>query len=217
MQTPPDLIIFDCDGVLVDSEPATNQLLAENLTAHGLPLTREEAINLFVGGTMKSVMQRARELGATLPDTWLNDIYEAMFVRLAAGLPRIPHLDPLFAAIDRVGIKTCIASNGPMRKMRITLPDAGLMDRFEGRIFSAHDVGVAKPDPGLFLHAAESINSAPENCVVIEDSASGAKAAKAAGMRCYGYVADTPAEKLIAHDAIPFANMADLPGLLGIA
>lgn len=212
----PKLIIFDCDGVLVDSEPATNELLAQRLTACGLPMTRDEAVSMFVGGTIKSVAEKARSMGADLPDDWVTQTYEAMFDRMAKGLPDIPHLDQVFAALDKAGIQTCIASNGPMRKMNITLPNAGLMERFEGRIFSAHDVGIAKPDPGLFLHAAKTLGATPDTSVVIEDSASGAKAAAAAGMRCFGYTADTPAEKLTAHGAIPFASMVDLPGLLGL-
>jgi len=216
MTQKPDLIIFDCDGVLIDSEPATNALIAERLTACGLPMTGKEAVKMFVGGTIKSVAEKARSMGAELPDDWVEATYEAMFARMAEGLPAIPNLDLVFAAIDSAGIQTCIASNGPMRKMEITLPNAGLMERFKGRIFSAHDVGIAKPDPGLFLHAAKTLGVSPERCLVIEDSASGAKAAAAAGMRCFGYIADTPAEKLTAHGATPFADMAELPGLLGL-
>ena len=211
-----DLVIFDCDGVLVDSEPATNDLLAQRLTAAGLPMTRDEAVNMFVGGTIKGVAETARSMGADLAENWVEETYEAMFARLEEGLPAIPHLDQLFAAIDRADVQACIASNGPMRKMKITLPNAGLWERFEGRIFSAHDVGIAKPDPGLFLHAARALGATAKNTVVIEDSASGAKAAAAAGMRCFGYIADTPAAKLTAHGAVPFDSMADLPGLLGL-
>ena len=213
---PPELIIFDCDGVLVDSEPATNDVLADNLTSYGLPMTPGEVARLFVGGTMKSVMERARSMGADLPQGWLEEIYESVFARLAEGLPPIPHLDALFAAIDCAATKTCIASNGPLRKMEITLPAAGLMERFQGRIFSAHDVGIAKPAPGLFEYACAAMGSTPEGCVVIEDSSNGAKAAFAAGMRCFGYTADTPPQELTQHKAIPFSSMADLPGLLGL-
>jgi len=212
----PDLIIFDCDGVLVDSEPTTNTIIAERLTACGLPMTPADAVQMFVGGTIKSVAERARGMGADLPNDWVEATYEAMIARLSEGLPAIPNLDQLFAAIDNAGVQTCIASNGPMRKMEITLPNAGLMDRFEGRIFSAHDVGIAKPDPGLFLHAARTLGVAPIQCVVIEDSASGARAAAAAGMKCFGYIADTAPEKLTEHGAILFGDMAELPSLLGL-
>lgn len=216
MTQKPKLIIFDCDGVLVDSEPATNELIAQRLTEGGLPMTTRDAMTMFVGGTIKGVAERAREMGAALADNWVEETYEAMFERLSQGLPPIPHLSAVFEAIDASGVEACVASNGPMRKMRITLPNAGLMERFEGRIFSAHDVGIAKPDPGLFLHAAKTLGFAPEDCAVIEDSASGAKAAKAAGMRCFGYTDATEPEKLTAHGAVPFASMADLPRLLGL-
>ncbi|MEM7213231.1 MAG: HAD family hydrolase [Pseudomonadota bacterium] len=210
------LVIFDCDGVLVDSEPITNRLMAEELTRHGLPTTQEESIERFVGGTIQSVYERACEMGATLPDDWVSSFYSKMIDVLRAEVTIIPGIGDVLDALDQAAVQYCVASNGPIAKMDATLKVTGLWDRVEGRIYSAHDVGIAKPDPGLFLHAARDMGWPPEQCVVIEDSASGVRAAQAAKMRCFGFTADTPEHKLIAHDALPFRDMAALPGLLGV-
>ena len=211
----PALVIFDCDGVLVDSEPITNRALAENLTAHGLPMTTEDSMNAFVGGTMKSVFSEARRMGAALPDDWVDGFYDIMCKALEDQVEIIPGVTAALDGLDRAGIPYCVASNGPMRKMEVTLGRTGLWERMVGRIFSAHDVGIAKPDPGLFLHAAARMGTTPQTSVVIEDSGSGARAARAAGMRCWGYVRDTAPGKLTAHGAEPFDDMAALPALLG--
>jgi HAD superfamily hydrolase (TIGR01509 family) len=210
------LIIFDCDGVLVDSEPITNRLMAEEMTRHGLPMTTEQAIELFVGGTIRKVFEIGRERGATLPDGWVEGFYEKMIDALADEVEAVPGIHGVLDALDGAGLPYCVGSNGPMRKMEVTLARTGLWERLEGRIYSAHDVGIAKPEPGLFLHAANTHGIAPEHCIVIEDSVSGVRAATAAGMRCLGYTADTPAAKLTAHGAEPFDDMALLPALIDL-
>ena len=214
--TRPALIIFDCDGVLVNSEPITNRLLAEDLTCAGLPVTPEEAIDLFAGGTIASVHVRAREMGADLADDWVEGFYPRMIGELAADVEIIPGVAAVIDRVDVAGIPTCVASNGPMLKMEVTLGVTGLWERFAGRIYSAHDVGIAKPDPGLFLHAARAMGADPAETVVIEDSVSGVKAAHSAGMRCLGFTRDTPTARLTAHGAVPFTDMADVPALLGL-
>ena len=211
------LVIFDCDGVLVDSEPITNRILAEDMTRHGLPLSTEGAIDLFVGGTIKSAYDRACMLGAALPDDWVEDFYDRMIEALGREVVAI---EGAHALLDRLGVATvpyCVASNGPMRKMDVTLKRTGLWPRVEGRIFSAHDVGVAKPDPGLFLHAARVFRTPPGHTVVIEDSVSGVRAAQAAGMRCLGLARDTPAEKLAAHGAETIAWLDQVPERLRLS
>ncbi|MFK7942862.1 MAG: HAD family hydrolase [Paracoccaceae bacterium] len=212
----PDLVIFDCDGVLVDSEPITNRLLAEDISAHGLPISTEQCIELFVGGTIKSVFEKANGLGAALPQDWVAGFYGRMIETLGAEVEAIPGIHGVLDRLDMAGILYCIGSNGPVRKMEVTLGRTGLWDRFVGRVFSAHDVGIAKPEPGLFLHAARSFGTSPGRCVVVEDSASGVRAAQAAGMPCFGYAADTPAEKLTSHGAHAFDSMDKLPELLGM-
>jgi len=212
----PDLVIFDCDGVLVDSEPITNRELATDLTAHGLEVTTEECIALFVGGTMQGVYLRAREMGADLPGDWIARFYDRMISALDREVVAVSGVIPALDRVDAAGLSTAIGSNGPLKKMQVTLGRAGLWERFDGRIFSAHDVGVAKPNPGLYLHAAAAMGHAPRRCVVVEDSVSGVRAAVDAGMRCLGYTADASAARLSAAGAEPFDDMADLPGLLGL-
>lgn len=212
----PALVIFDCDGVLVDSEPITNRLIAQDLTRRGLPLTTDQSVDLFVGGTIKGVFVEARRRGADLPDNWVENMYDVMHKALADEVEIISGMRDVLDRLDHAAVPYCVASNGPMSKMRVTLGRTGLWDRLQGRLFSAHDVGIAKPDPGLFLHAASRFDTPPERCVVIEDSASGAQAAQSAGMPCFGFTRDTPAAKLTAHGAVAFETPDMLPSLLGL-
>lgn len=211
-----DLIIFDCDGVLVDSETIFNEVLAANLARHGLSLTLRECMGLFVGGTMKLAKVKAENLGANLSDTWIDDVYSEAFDRLRQGVDLVDGIVELLDHLDADNIPYCVASNGSVEKMGITLGQTGLMDRFSGRIFSAYTVGIAKPDPGLFLHAADKLGFAPAQSVVVEDSLNGVLAAKRADMRCMGYAPHGGGDKLAAEDAVIFDNMAMLPKLLGI-
>lgn len=213
---PPRLVIFDCDGVLVDSERITLAILAANLARHGLRVTEADCLSLFLGATMAGVGDKARGLGADLPESWVADIYAEMYARLREGVDPIPGIPELLDRLDAASIRYCVASNGQEEKMDITLTATSLAARFGPRRFSAYTVGSAKPDPGLFLHAAATFGVSPENAVVIEDSANGARAARAAGMRCLGYTAHTPAQSLSDEGAEVFADMAMVPGLIGL-
>lgn len=212
----PELVIFDCDGVLVDSETVSNEILARNLTRHGLEMTTDDCMTLFVGGTMKSVGEAAASRGADLPSGWIDQIYGEIYARLRQGVPAIDGVVAVLEQIETVGIPYCVASNGSEEKMGITLGHTGLLKRFEAVMFSAHTLGVAKPDPDMYLHAAAKFGIAPGACAVIEDSLSGATAAKRAGMRCYGYAAHDDGAHLARQGAVVFRQMAELPGLLGI-
>ncbi|MEP5153466.1 HAD family phosphatase, partial [Planktotalea sp.] len=171
MILPPDMVIFDCDGVIVDSEPITNRVMQASLARHGLALEFDEIMRLFVGGTMQGVMKLAIDMGAKLPDDWLDQIYGEMFVSLAEQVEPIPGIVPVLDALDAVGIPYAIGSNGPHAKMDVTLTRTGLKQRFEGRIHSREDVPNPKPAPDVYLRAAQSLGIAPERCAVIEDSA----------------------------------------------
>ncbi|MEO1539900.1 MAG: HAD-IA family hydrolase [Pseudomonadota bacterium] len=208
------LIIFDCDGVLVDSEPITNRAISENLRGHGLDVTPEWCMENFVGGTIAGVGQQARALGADLPEDWVARMYEEIFDVLARGMPEIPGAGAAVSALQDAGFATCVASNGPRRKMDITLTSVGMFGRFAGRIYSAHEVGIPKPAPGLFLHAARVHETAPSACIVIEDSPSGARAARSAGMRCLARRSELPEARLEAEGAVLFDRMSDLPDLI---
>lgn len=210
----PRLVIFDCDGVLVDSEPITNRELAADLNAHGLALTPSDCVERFVGGTIRSVGEQARAMGAVLPDDWVEHFYDRMCDALDREVTAIEGAAQAIDRITRAGIATAIGSNGPMRKMQITLSRTGLADRFAGRIFSAHVIGIAKPDPAFYAHVSAALGFRRGDTVVIEDSVSGVQSAVGAGIRCLGYAADTPADKLSAYGAEIFTDMGELSALL---
>jgi HAD superfamily hydrolase (TIGR01509 family) len=213
----PKLVIFDCDGVLVDSEVASNQVVADNLARFGLHLSLSESMKLFVGATMDDVLQIAQDRGADLPPTWIDDVYRETYERLQQGVPLVPGIPELLATLDREGIPCCVASNGSEGKMRITLGQNDLWDRFHpNAMFSANTLGVAKPEPGLFLAAASHFDVQARDCLVIEDSATGATAALRAGMRCLGYAPEGTGAKLAEQGAEVFDAMTQVPGLIGL-
>jgi HAD superfamily hydrolase (TIGR01509 family) len=212
----PDAVIFDCDGVLVDSEPAAEEVVIASLARHGLTLSPEEFHEIALGTTIRMVGERAAALGARLPEGWVAATYAEMFARLRQGVDAIPGVVALLDALDAAGVPYAIASNGPREKMAITLGQTGLWARFEGRILSAHEEGVAKPDPGLFLRAAERLRQPPEGCLVIEDSPAGAQAARDAGMRCLGFAPAGDGARLARLGAQVVRSMAEAARELGL-
>lgn len=214
--TRPDLMIFDCDGVLVDSETVSNRVLAENLTRHGLPMTLERCMELFVGGTMRGVGEQARQMGADLPADWVDEIYAETYAALRAGVDVIAGIPELLDHLDAARIPYAVGSNGSEAKMQITLGQNGLLDRFKGAIFSAHTLKTAKPEPDLYLAAAAHFSVAPDRAVVLEDSATGATAAARAGMRCLGYAPHDDGVTLRETGAEIFTSMFAVPGLIGL-
>lgn len=207
-----DLVIFDCDGVLVDSEVVSNQVLVSNLARYGLDLTLKDCMGHFVGGTMTGVMTKARDMGADLPENWIDQIYAETYAGLKMGVPLVRGIPDVLARLDARSIPYCVASNGSPDKMKITLGQNGLWERFEPAMFSAHELGVGKPEPDLFLAAAEHFGA--KSPAVIEDSPSGSLAAQRANMRCFGYAEHDDGARLAAHGAQVFHDMADLPALL---
>lgn len=213
----PELVIFDCDGVLVDSETITNTLLQQDLAGRGLVMDLPDVMANFVGGTMRDVARKAAALGAEIPADWVDTFYARMYAGLAQGTPAIDGVEAVLDHLDAAGVPYCVGSNGALEKMEITLGQhRGLHDRLKGRLFSAHALGTAKPDPGLFLIAARENGVVPETAVVIEDSPTGCIAARRAGMRCFGYAAHGDGARLAAEGAVVFHAMADLPALLGL-
>ena len=211
----PALVIFDCDGVIVDSEPLTLNLLRDDLELRGLSLEVSQVTSLFVGGTIASAGQRASELGATSPEGWVPDMYARIYALLQRGVDVIPGVQHVMEMLDQAAIPYCVASNGRMAKMEITLGQhPELWARMQGRMFSAEHVPAPKPAPDLFLHAARTLGAAPAKCVVIEDSATGARAARNAAMRCYGYAPHDAGVPLTAEGAQVFHDMTHLPELL---
>lgn len=215
--TPPKLVIFDCDGVIVDSEPPTLDLLRDDFAAHGLDLTMADIEREYTGLLMANVAKKARENGAALPQDWVDSFYVKMFNRLRDGVPLIEGVMAVFEALDAAGIPYRVASNGPDAKMDITLgayPD--LHARLKGRIHSAHTHGTAKPDPELLLIAARAEGVAPEDCVMIDDSPSGCISARRAGIRCFGFDPTGDGTQLVAEGAEHLRSMNELCARIGL-
>lgn len=212
----PRAVLFDCDGVIVDSEAMTFVLLAEEFANHGLHLTPDEIARDFIGGTMTDVADRARRAGATLPGDWVDRFYQRLYAHLAQGTPLIPGILAVLDALDAAGIPYAMGSNGSDEKMQITLGQhPGLIARFNGHLYSGQSLGAPKPAPDLYLHAARALGVDPAQCVVVEDSPTGARAARNAGIRCLGY-APHGGDALRAEGAELFTAMQDLPKLLGL-
>ncbi|MDQ1028407.1 HAD superfamily hydrolase (TIGR01509 family) [Streptomyces umbrinus] len=210
-----ELVIFDNDGVLVDSEPISNTLLAAYLTELGHPTSYEESLRDYMGAAMHRVHDIVEErTGERLPADF-DDVFHA---RVFAAFER--ELEPVSGAVEVLeklaadGVPYCVASSGSHERIRVGHRKTGL-DRWfdDGRIFSSQDVGRGKPAPDLFLHAAERMGVPPEKCLVVEDSPLGVRAAVAAGMDVYGFTAMTPAERLVGADRL-FGDMGELIGLL---
>ncbi|WP_293574694.1 HAD family phosphatase [Phaeobacter sp.] len=212
----PKLVIFDCDGVLVDSETLSNQVLVDNLARYGLTVSLAECMDLFVGGTMGHVRQKALARGAVLPDNWIDEVYEETYLRLRAGVDLVPGISDLLAFLRQKDIAFCVASNGSEEKMRITLGQNGLWEVFHpDAMFSAQTLKTGKPDPDLFLAAACHFDVQARDCLVIEDSENGALAAARAGMRCLGFDPHGAGTRLTRHNAEHFTAMSQVPQLIG--
>jgi len=210
-----ELIIFDNDGVLVDSEPISNQILADYLTELGHPTTYEDSIRDFMGGAMHRVHDVVRERsGQRLPDGFEEAFHSRVFAAFARGLRPVDGVALVLEKLAADGIPYCLASSGTHERIRVALRTTGLAAYFpEARIFSAQDVRHGKPSPDLFLHAARVLGVPPDRCAVVEDSPLGVQAARAAGMDVFAFTAMTPPAKLTEATA-RFAAMAELPALL---
>lgn len=211
------LVIFDCDGVLVDSEPLANTCFARALQREGLDWDVEETMRRLMGRSMKSCVEIVEdELGRTLPADFVDHLQaDTLQAFRDAPLQAVPGVVEAIDAIEAAGIATCVASSGGLDKMRVTLGITGLWSRFEGRIFSSSQVPRGKPFPDLFLHAAIEMNEQPFDCIVVEDSLPGIQAARSAGMRALAYVgaAHSDTAALQAAGGRTFESMSSLPML----
>jgi len=212
MSEPIELVIFDCDGVLVDSERIAVRIMATVFERLGHPLTEAEIIERYVGQSATYAADVRAYARNGSQRSWEEEselLYRAALVR------ELTPIDGVVEALDAITIPMCVASNGSHEKMRFTLGLTGLYEQFAGRTFSASDVARGKPEPDLFLHAAARMGVAPAACVVVEDSAHGVRAARAAGMRVFGYAGGvTPASLLQGDATVVFDDMRALPWLL---
>lgn len=186
---PPELVIFDCDGVLVDSEPISNRVLASAISETGLPITPAETAESFAGMRLDEIASAVeKRLGRSLPNGWVTSFEERRAAEFAKGMVAIPGIAQALTKITAAGIGVCVASQARQEKTELTLGLTGLIEHFEpGALFSSHMVARGKPNPDLFLFAAESMGSEPDRCVVVEDAVLGARAGRLAGMRTLGY------------------------------
>ena len=182
------LVIFDCDGVLVDSEAIGNRFISEALTLAGIPISAEGALSQFLGGKLTQIKEDAeKQLGFSLPPNWVDEIYKKQFSEFRKNLKSISGIEDVLDVLERINTPVCVGSNGPLNKMEVSLGVTKLKDRYLGRIFSADQVEKPKPAPDLYLYCAEQMGVLPQHCLVIEDSPRGASAGVAAGMSVFGY------------------------------
>jgi len=210
---PISLVIFDCDGVLVDTERIAVKIDVVVLGKLGWTMTEAEVIERFMGRSDEEMTREIEaHLGRRLPASWEEPFRHLYREAFAAELTPVPGI---VAALDAIAIPTCVASSGTHEKIRYTLGLTGLYERFAGRIFSVSEVARGKPAPDLFLHAAQRLGVPPAGCAVVEDSPYGIKAARAAGMRAFGYAGGlAPRRALEGHETIVFDDMRELPRLI---
>ncbi|MGV9944000.1 HAD family hydrolase [Streptomyces sp. NPDC003401] len=210
-----DLVVFDNDGVLVDSESISNRLLAAHLTELGHPTSYEDSIRDYMGSAMHRIHDLVLErTGQRLPADFDDVFHARVFAAFERELKPVAGVTDVLEKLAADGVPYCVASSGSHERIRVGHRTTGLDRWFEdARIFSAQDVGKGKPAPDLFLYAAERMGVAPQRCVVVEDSPLGVRAAVAAGMDVYGFTAMTPAAKLAGATRL-FADMGELADLL---
>jgi HAD superfamily hydrolase (TIGR01509 family) len=210
-----DLVIFDNDGVLVDSEPISNRHLAAYLTELGHPTSYEDSIRDYMGSAMHRIHELVLErTGQRLPDDFDDVFHARVFTAFERELRPVPGAVDVLEKLASDGVPYCVASSGSHERIRVGHRTTGLAKWFDdSRVFSSEDVGRGKPAPDLFLHAARRMGVAPERCVVVEDSPLGVRAAVAAGMDVYGFTAMTPAAKLVGAHQL-FSDMGELADLL---
>jgi HAD superfamily hydrolase (TIGR01509 family) len=211
-----DLVIFDCDGVLVDTERLAVRVDVQVLAQLGWVMTEAEVVERFVGLSDASMREAIEaHTGRRLADNWEQEFKHLYRSSFAESLTAV---DGVVEALDGITLRTCVASSGTHEKMRFTLGLTGLLERFDGRMFSVTEVERGKPAPDLFLHAASRMGVPPAACAVVEDSRFGVEAARAAGMRAFGYAGGlTPAHLLAGSGTVVFTDMRKLPRLLGIS
>jgi len=207
------LVIFDCDGVLVDSELITNRVFGQMLNELGIAISLEDIFERFVGRSMPQCLEiLAKLLGRPVPQHFVEEYQTRSATALKSELKAVPDIETVLAAMR---VPYCVASSGTHEKMHTTLGITGLLPQFRGKMYSVTEVAQSKPFPDVFLHAARQQGVMPADCAVIEDTPTGVRAGVAAGMTVFGYCALTPKQRLIeagAHHT--FERMRDLPSLI---
>ncbi len=212
----PRLVIFDCDGVLIDSEAIANEVVAKNLTRLGWGRDAAESMRVFMGMSiidMQPVIEA--RLQRSLPADWRQGLAVEIAAALGRGVQTIPGAKDILHRVREMGIAWRVASNSSVEEMDVKFSCTGLSEMMAGRAHAAADVGRPKPAPDVFLHAAIAEGVAPEHCVVVEDSVTGVTAAVAAGMRCYGFAPHGDGAALLAAGAVGILKqLSELEGVL---
>lgn len=209
-------VIFDCDGVLVDSETIANEVCAAAMTAAGFAITPQECRRRYLGMTMRALMVDAEaSWGRSFPPGWQDAYSRQVHARLEAEVTAIPGVAEAVDAVIAAGWPVAVASSSGHAKIALNLGRTGLAARFAGRVFSGQDVAHGKPAPDVYLLAARALGVAPQTCIAVEDSPNGVRAAVAAGMRVFGYAAETDPAELAGLGATVFTDMGALPALIG--
>jgi HAD superfamily hydrolase (TIGR01509 family) len=212
------LVIYDCDGVIVDSEPVSNRITAFCCTQAGWPMTPAEADRHFLGMTLTDMIPVIEaKIGHPLPVDWKADLMQRLLQALTDEATPIPGAVEALRATTALGLPWRVASNSSHEEMRAKFARIGISEMVAGRVHSHRDVARGKPAPDLFLAAAAAQGVAPAGCVVIEDSKPGVRAAVAAGMDCLAYAPHSDGAELRALGATPFRAMSELAGLFAAA
>ena len=213
----PKAVLFDCDGVLVDSEATAFALLTADLAQYGLNLTQAEMEQRFLGGTIGGLFTTARGLGADLPDDWVDTFYARLYAALAQGTALIGGAQAVLDQLSSAGLVFAVGSNGSDQKMQITLGQhPAVLAHFKGHLYSGQSLGCPKPDPGLWLHAAAALAVEPSDCVVVEDSPTGCLGAVRAGIRCLGLAEHDDGARLASVGAEVIHSLREIPAKLGL-
>ncbi len=213
----PGLVIFDCDGVLVDSEPISERVSLEMIAEQGVALPLEEMSARYLGTSDADMVRDIeRRLGITFPEGFVDEMQARKLVAFRAGVRPMDGVAGAVGAIASAGVPLCVASSGPRDATRVKLESAALLGPFGGHLFSAYDVPRGKPHPDVFLYAAAQMGVAPARCVVVEDSLPGVQGAVGAGMRVLGHAPEGGGAALRDAGADVFEHMADLRRLLGL-
>ena len=207
-----DLVIFDCDGVLVDTEPLANRVYVQMLAEYGFEVNHEEYLQRFYGAAIYKRLESTSKLLNWIPPTDFYSLFTARLSKLAEK--ELKPIPGIHALVESLSVPICIASNGNRREVILRLKLAELSQYFGEAIFSGLDVPQAKPAPDVYLAAAKAFNVSPERCIVIEDSITGVTAGVRAGMKVYGLASYTSSQSLREAGAIPFDNMMELQTIL---
>lgn len=214
--SPPAAVLFDCDGVLADSEPLVNRVIAADLTLRGWSMTPDEAGHTFLGTALPDMVPRIEAVVGALPADWMTLISHRVAAVMAEEVEPVPGAPEALQAIRASGIPMAVASNSTRLELGTKLRRLGFAGHFPGRILSFEDVPRPKPWPDIYLAAARACSADPADCIVVEDSLPGVRAGIAAGCRVFGFAKELSREQLEAEGAHPFSDMGQLPALLGL-